>query len=306
VIFGLLTAAVALLYFPAVARPVGRRMHAREWARLTTGAVATGAVALYLTLLSIAIPTVLRGLGGSRLARMCDELLGHLPHGAPWAGWLVFAMLVAATWIASRSYRQGRQALSSLCVEEHVGQHRPMDGFDLVVLPTEHHIAYSRNGTPKQVVVSQGLVDSLPLDQLDVLVEHERCHLAQGDEGVLVLLSVVAGVVGWMPGLGRSILVCRLARERAADESAVRDCPFRRRALADALLAASASLLGDATPAFSRAEALEERVAAMRGELHSPLLTERWLVRAMASGLRMMAGSGAITAVALVTGACSQ
>jgi hypothetical protein len=306
VIVGFLIASVALLYFPLVARPIGRRMNAREWARVTTGAVATGAAGLYLSLLAIALATMLRGVGGSKLVRLCDELLGHLPHGGPWLGWLVVVVLTASTWKAAVAYRSVRRKLSYLCVEEHIGQHWAMGGVELVVLPTSQHIAYSRDGVTRQIVVSQGIVDSLSGDQLDVLIEHERCHLARRDELVLTLFAVVASVVGWLPGLGRSIVFSRLARERAADEVAARDCPARRRALAEALVAVSRAVLIDAAPAFSRVEALEERVAAMRGGFSFPPPTHRWLVRGTATGLRVVVGSGAITVALVAMGACSR
>jgi hypothetical protein len=298
-------ATIALLYFPLVARPVGRRLHAREWARLTTGAVATGAAGIYLSLLALALSMTLRNLGGSRLARLCDQLLGHLPHGDAWAGWLVLLLVIAATWKAAVSCRSVRRALSYLYVEQQIGQHCAMGGFELVILPTSERVAYSRDGEARQVVVSQGIVESLPPDQLDVLIDHERCHLARRDERVLTLFAVVTSVAGWVPGLRGSIAISRLARERAADELAAGDCPARRRALADALVAISAPALAAPAPAFSSLEALEERVAAMRGELIFPPPSHRWVVRGVATGLRLVA-SGAITVALFAMGACSR
>jgi len=261
-ILGLALCALALLYLPALARPLGRRMPPQEWARIATGAILWGGVTMGLTLLALAAPTVLAAFGIGGLARLCDRLLGHLPHLAPTAGWGAAVLLAASLAAAARALVRARAALARLQVEAGIGEHVGMEGFELVILPTEAPVAYSRAGLPHQVVVSQGIVRTLTGAQIAMLLRHEHTHLAQGHERTLVALASLRRGLRWLPGLGASVAAARLSLERVADEEAAGDVPGRRRALAAALLATG--MPGrEGLAAFNAAEGLQERVRAM-------------------------------------------
>jgi hypothetical protein len=270
VILVVVATSLVLLYLPLAMGRLGRRMEARRWYRAVVVSLFTGAVGLYVSAVSVALPEVLRVLGAERLARICDELLGHLPHGASFIGWAAFVVAVSMSVAAWWTLRVLAHALDGLHVEPGIGRHLPLGSFEMVVLPTEEQIAYSRQGRPGQIVISEGTIDALTGPELDVLIQHERAHLERGHEPVLRGLIVLRRIYGWMPGIRTSEEIARLAIERDADEAAAGTVISKRAALADALLSLSVRSFPKMLPAFAGSDALDERIAWMRGEM-SPL-----------------------------------
>ena len=296
---------VALLYLPLVMRPLGRRMEARRWYRAVVVSLFTGAVGLYVAVVSTALPEVFSLLGAQRLARICDELLGHLPHGGSLVGWAAFTASVAMSAAALWALRAITGALDGLRIESGIGRHLAMGDFELVVLPTWEQLAYSRQGSPGQIVISEGTIDALGDPELDVLIRHEKAHLERRHEPVLRGLIVLRRVYGWLPGIRASVGVARLAVERDADELAAGTVMSKRAALAEALVSLSLRSLPDVLPAFGGCDALDERIAWMRGEL-KPLGSRQQKLLGLLLGMVPL-GSIPILAVPILflIGACS-
>jgi hypothetical protein len=305
-IIAVVLTSLVLLYLPVAIRPLGRRMEARRWYRAVAVSLFTGAVGLFVSVLSLALPEVFSLLGAERLARICDELLGHLPHGGSLVGWIALAVALAMPVATFWTLRSISHALDGLRIEPGIGRHIPRGDFELVVLPTDEQLAYSRQGRPGQIVISDGTIDALTDQELDVLIQHEKAHLERGHEPVLRGLIALRRVYGWwMPGVRTSVDVARLAMERDADELAAGPAASRRTALAQALLSLSVRSLPEGLPAFAGCDALDERIASMRGEL-SPLGSNQQKVLGVLLGVIPL-GSIPVLAVPLLflLGACS-
>lgn len=304
-IIAVVLTSLALLYLPVVIRPLGRRMEARRWYRAVLVSLFTGAVGLYVSVVSLALPEVFSLLGAERLARICDELLGHLPHGGSLVGWIALTVALAMSVATFWTLRSISHALDGLRVEPGIGRHIPRGDFELVVLPTDEQLAYSRQGRPGQIVISEGTIDALTDQELDVLIQHEKAHLERGHEPVLRGLIALRRIYGWMPGVRTSVDVARLAVERDADELAAGPAASRRAALAQALLSLSVRSLPEGLPAFAGCDALDERIASMRGEL-SPLGSKQQKVLGVLLGVIPL-GSIPLLAVPMLflIGACS-
>jgi len=297
----LLAAALALIYFPAIARTLGRRLSPREWARMTTLALVTGAIGLQVFLLALAAPSILRAGGARDLARVCDRFLGHIPHATPPTGWAAAALVLVSGAGAAFGFRRVRRDLAALEVEPHLGLHLQMEGYDLVILPIEAPIAYSREATPAQVVISTGMLQALSDQQLQLVLAHEVAHLTEGHERTLRLLAVIRASLGWMPGVRASIEATRLALERVADETAAGSSFEKRRHLAAALQRIGPRLASVAAAAFGGPDGLGERIAAMKGELDPLPSAHRTVLTGAVSGLRTFAALGLVVLVAVCT-----
>lgn len=260
----LATTALALLCLPGWARPLGRRLPAWTWKRLTVAAVVAGALALELSLLAQAAPTVLRTVGGTATAAWCERMLHRLAPGGPVIGWLAFGGSLLAAGAGVRTWTRSRRCLALLRVEQSVGRHFRHGRLDVAVVPVPGPLAYSRGGSTPQVVLSEGLLRVVDDDQVELVVAHERHHVEERDERLLMVLAAVRGAWGWLPAARRSIRVAQVAIERSADEAAAGADPESRAALADALLAAVGCLLAADAAAFGAADGIDERVQAMR------------------------------------------
>ncbi|MGH9152481.1 MAG: M48 family metalloprotease, partial [Acidimicrobiales bacterium] len=173
----LLAGGLVLASLPAVLRRLGRRLGPAEWARLCLAALVSGAALVELGAALWAAPTLLRAMGVPALAMACDRLLGPLlPLGAA-GGTLGSLVAVGVPILAWRGGRRTRAQTVALAIEPALGQHQHREGYDLVVLPTAHPLAYSLAGPAPQVVVSEGLCDSLTDAQVDAVIAHEVAHL---------------------------------------------------------------------------------------------------------------------------------
>lgn len=263
----IVAASLLLLLGPAAIRPWGSRMDPLRWARLVRLSLFTGATGIFVSLFSLGLPEVLRAFGVERLARLCDRLLGHVPHVGPLPGWVALAGAAWMAVVALRSTTSTARVVRDLRVERHLGRHHDLDGYDLAVLPTETHLAYSLAGRPGQVVVSRGTVAALSELELDTVVLHEKAHLDCDHGRVLRRLAVVRRIYAWIPGVSAAIAAARAAIEREADERATAGDRGRRDALARALTLLAAGGVPEAVPGFSGCDAVEERVASMNGDL---------------------------------------
>ncbi|MDQ6837079.1 MAG: M56 family metallopeptidase [Actinomycetota bacterium] len=154
----------------------------------------------------------------------------------------------------SRAQHAGR-------IEPWLGEHRRFDSWELVVLPCDELFALSVPGTLSQVVVSRGLSTTLAPAELAAVVAHERSHLAHGHHHYLLLVAVVSGAFGFVPGVRRSVSTLRVALERWADEDAAER--NERRCVAAALARASYLPAPEGLAAFGAPSMILERLQAL-------------------------------------------
>lgn len=257
----LLGAAVVMLTLPAFGRLVGSRLDPAEWARLLAAMLLVGFAALELALVLLALPTVLAAAGVPELASACRRLLGELAPGGISVGWSAAVLAVVLPVRAAWGTRAARRVTGEMHVEEWFGRHEARDGVEVVVLPAPHVLAYSVHATPAQVVISDGLVDTLAPDELAAVLRHELAHLRHGHQRYLVLAAALEHAVPFATPSTRPL---RAALERWADEHASGASPERRASLRAALLRVTDAMVG-APPvaAFTTAGTVLERAAAL-------------------------------------------
>jgi hypothetical protein len=276
VLFVLLASGLALLTLPAVARPLGRRLHPSEWARLSLVAVAGGAVVMEVAAVLYAAPTLARSSGVPRLAELCERMLGPLVPGGPTAGWTAAGVAVTLPALAGLGWVRARRIAVRARIEPGLGHHERCGRHELVVLPTEQLVAVSVPALGAcgrdQIVVSEGMVDALGPAEFDAVIHHEVAHLRHGHHRYLAVAAAVDHAFAWFWPARLATAALRVALERWADEEAAQ-AGGDRGAVRDALLAVTARLVaGPAVAAFSPAETIAERLDALDAEAVRPAL----------------------------------
>lgn len=257
----LLVAGLALVALPGWTAPLGRRLAPRDWALLSAASLRTGLTAVRLGLVVTALPAVMGAVGGPGLAAACHQLLGPVaPGGLVTAGVSLTALVVIQARIV-RARRRCRRVASRMRVEPWLGRHHDRDDHELVVVPTASSLAYAVEGSPPQIVVSDGLTQALTPGEMGAVIHHELCHLEHAHQRGVELARVTEVALAPLPAAGRSAAALRLAIERWADESAA--ARTDRAALRRALEKVVATML-DAVPAFSTAETLAARLDALQ------------------------------------------
>jgi Zn-dependent protease with chaperone function len=286
----LLLAALALLSFPGLARPLGRRLNPSEWARLGTVVLGGGALALEAGLVILAAPTALHSLGVSGMAAACRRMMGGLAPGGAVAGWVATAGAVAGPAMAWRGLARARATHRRMRAEPWLGSHRHCGSCDLVVLQSDKVLAVSVAGPPHQVVLTTALMTSLTPEQLAAVVRHEHAHLVHRHQRLLVALAVVDASIGWFPPVRASTAAVRLALERWADEDAAGASVEGRRAVRDALLgvAAAMAVVPEVAAFSSGIESLVERAKALQADAAPPGRPARVAVWSPTLGLAVL------------------
>lgn len=204
-------------------------------ARLYAGSLVLGLTTLLAGLALHAGPVLATVIGGET-ALAGTGLIAHLsPGGLPAA--LTSAAL--ATLLAGglgRRLAGLRRRRQQARADPRLGVHHRQAHHDLVILPTSAPLAYSIEGNPAQVIVSEELVYTLSPPELSILVDHERAHLRYHHQRYLAVAAIVEQVVGLLPLAGRGALALRLAIERWADDEAAGSDLGTRALLSRALL----------------------------------------------------------------------
>ncbi|NOY55272.1 MAG: M48 family metalloprotease [Actinobacteria bacterium] len=258
----LLVASLVLLGTPFLLSRFGHRIAAAERTRLMAVSLAGGLVFLELDLVLTALPTVLRSFRLTGLASACERLVGHVLGGGPIVGWVVFAMALLLPVSAIVTSLRCRTRYRRLRADPWVGTHRPYGEHELVVLPSAEMVAISVPGRPGQVILSEGLLDTLAPAELDAVLRHEGAHLDLRHSRYLLLAAVVQCAVGWLPTVRGSVGSLRLSVEEWADAVAVRDLGTSR-PVADALRSLVFASLFPHAASFSAAETIGERLEAL-------------------------------------------
>src|SRR5258708_3707011 len=134
-------------------------------------------------------PTMLRVVGISRAALLCERMLGALAPGGAVAGWSAAAIAATLPALGCVGWRRTRRGLGRLRIEPSLGEHNHRGPIDVVVLPTPCLLAASIGGTPPQVLLSQGLVAALEPAELEAVVRHEIAHLRHRHDRFLLLAT---------------------------------------------------------------------------------------------------------------------
>lgn len=288
----LVLAGIGLLVLPGRTAVIGARLRPGEWSRLAMASTWLGLRATQLGLFLLAAPTVLRGIGIEDLADACHRVLGPIMPGGALSGWAA-AVAFTALLLRGRQVRRDVVRAQRLArIEPWLGEHRPMPAGSLVVLPCDQLLAYAAPGSPMQIVVSQGLVDTLAADELDAVIGHELAHVHCRHDRYLLTASMVDGVLGWCPGVRASTAALRLAIERCADEDAGAP-PVGRDAVRRALERVTETLLAP-VPAFTAAWTISQRLLALAEAPPEPTVVQRVAVRVPMAALTV------VVAVALV------
>lgn len=225
------------LALPGARPSLSLRGDPRWFVPLDTAALTLGLAALTLGLGLSAVVGAIHVASGTSLLRYD----GHLAPGGITASALSALLLVVLAGrltVAARRARRGRRAAHA---DGWLGQHHNRGDHELVVLPTSVPVAYSVEGLPPQVVISEGLLDRLGSDLVAFVIDHERSHLRRGHRRSLLVAGLTDALFGRISPVARSTMALRLAVERAADEEAVGRDPLCRRRVAMAM-----SGLGDA------------------------------------------------------------
>jgi Zn-dependent protease with chaperone function len=253
-----------LLVLPAVTRRPGRRLNPAEWARLCAALLVGGAAAFELALVLMALPVVARAGGYPELAHVCERMLGFMAPASTPVGWAALVAAVIVPVLALRSLRRAWRTQRRFRIEPELGEHQPYGPHEVVVLPTEELIALSVSGPPGQIVVSQGLVDTLSPAELTAVVRHEAAHLHHRHDRFLLLAIAVETALRPVPLVRRSVVAFRAALERWADEDAAGEHEDGRSTVRSALVGVALAALSPAVAAFSGADDVVERLDALQ------------------------------------------
>jgi Zn-dependent protease with chaperone function len=101
-------------------------------------------------------------------------------------------------------------------------------------------VAYCLPGLRSRLVVSRGVLDMLTEPQLDAVLAHERTHMAERHDLVVLPFVAWGATFPWLPGVLRSQLAVADLVEIRADDVAAAACGAKN--LAAALRAVSASV----------------------------------------------------------------
>jgi len=183
--------------------------------------------ALGLAGLTLAVNATALGGGLSRLIGACVLRLRALyatPGGATVAGLgliLAGAILARAALTAFTHLRAtGRQAFRHAQTARLVGRPEPALGAVLVDHPQPH--AYCVAGRQPTVVLTTGALQVLHPDQLEMVLAHERAHLAGHHHALLAMAGIGRRVLPFMPLMrDADAQVARLV-ELHADDTATR------------------------------------------------------------------------------------
>lgn len=219
------------LALPGLRPSLSLRGNPRWFVLLDTIALALGATAAVVGLGLSAAAGALYLATGAPLARYD----GHLaPGGLAASIASAFLLVIVVRNVANAACRI-RRATRVAHAEVWLGRHHAFADHEVVVLPTSELVAYSVDGSPPQVVVSEGLEASVGADLAAFVIDHERAHLRRRHRRFLLVSAMTDAAFGFVPMIRRSTLALMMAVERAADEAAAGPDRHRRHRLAAAM-----------------------------------------------------------------------
>lgn len=268
----LVLSTVGLVAMPLLALRVRRAFKPVELTRYNAITTWTGVVLFLAALILCALPAVLT-LAGQGVA---DR---HFFPGDTAVGWLSAAIALAVIGEMLLGFRLVRRVERRLRIESAVGLHHRLRDFDLVVLESQHPIAYAVGGRNPQVVVTSGLLSALTLAEGVSVLQHEAAHIVLGHRRHLRLIGLLEPIGRWLYPARRLVEVSRLALEQAADASTSNAAATRR-----ALLKLSNVYAAPGVAAFTAGDVLH-RLTALGAEQEDPQTSVRTMMYSSAVSL---------------------
>ena len=248
----LVVCGVVALLLPGLRPTTALYGHPRWFSTLAASALVLGLAAIVAGLVTAVGVGVVHLVAGTALMTYGAHLA---PGGmiASSVAALVLAWIMARLALLGWRVRRGRRrARADGWLGSH---HRSDEGHDLVVLPTRHPVAYSVDGSPPQIVISDGMRWQAS-ELVDFIIDHERAHLRRGHRRHLFIAAAAESTFGPVPLVRRSAMVLRLAVERSADEDAAGRDGRRRRLVGTTLGRLNANLIAVCTPEAVRYRAM--------------------------------------------------
>ncbi|SDM30462.1 Peptidase family M48 [Lentzea albidocapillata subsp. violacea] len=194
------------------------------WLTLVTGIVLASSIALIIALLPGHGPA-------PQVIMMLHSCLTAIRHGGvPGA-----EHLAGLLWLALVVFGAARLAVRLLRYRRHQGQlyvrHRGAldwlakhdDGpIPTLWLPHEQPMAYSIGGPEALIIATDGLVERLPYDSVQAVLEHERAHVRGHHHLLVAVARALAATLPWLPLARCSPEFVGAVAELAADSSAAR------------------------------------------------------------------------------------
>ena len=277
ILLGLTLVAFALGALPAICQRWGNGLHPADRSRAILASLIGAVVTTELALVSVATPVVLRSAGAHGLAARCARMATDLVVVGPWIGWPIVLAALVLPWRVAIGLRRARHAQRALHEIALIGQPSTLLGHRVVIVESANPVAVSVAAHGGAVVVSTALIEQLADDELDVVLRHERAHLAHRHHLSLQIAAAVEASLGALPWVRSGVDQLRCSIERWADEDAAGLHPARRRSTRQALLAVATGGLSVDVAAFgglgtvvARLEALA-RPAPVRTSVRSTL-----------------------------------
>jgi hypothetical protein len=269
---------VVLLLLPGLSQRVPRHLRPAECSLLIAVALSSGLLLLEFGLALVALPTFF----GSRydfLGMHTPYALAHLPAGSPILGWPAAALAVVIALLTFRAALQMR-TLRKLTDVAGFGERRNIVGHEVVVLPTPSIVAFASSGGDGRVVLSSGLIDSLPAEHVEAVVRHEAAHVNHSHQRLLALAELVERGAGHLlPPIRRSTDALRLYVERWADEAAAGQYCRQQ------VCAAVSSFVARLHDNGEQPAAVEERIRALTTDPTTPTSRRRVMTYSPVVGL---------------------
>jgi hypothetical protein len=288
---------LGLLAIPACARPLGRRLHPAEWAKICAGLLAAGAIVVEASLVIQAAPTVLRTVGLDRIADLCEHALGTVTPGGEPVGIAAAAGAAAIAVLAGRAVLDARRTQRMARVARELGWHGTLCGHHLVVLPSPKLVAFSTGGRPGQVVMSHGLISALSDDQLAAVLRHEMAHIRRRHQRYLLVGGAVERSLGRLPLVGQGVAALRCAVERWADEEAAGPGPTGRASVHAALSRVAEFASMPDVAAFTTPGTVAERLEALQADPTSGRAVGPRMLVYLPVGLLLVAAAVALDSI---------
>ncbi|MGW4651181.1 M56 family metallopeptidase [Kitasatospora sp. NPDC004289] len=288
----LVTAALALPWaVTAAARRLAAALPPKQACAAIVSAAVLAAGGTGAALFGLAHVPFLANLEQLTLAQVTTEWPAALPVAA-----LAAAVMATQLVLVVRRWSEHRSLLARAWAETADAE---ADG-ELLVVPGEGPDAFalpSRRRRPGAIVVTRAMLQALGEQEREVLVAHERAHLAGRHHLLSVTVYLAAAVHPALRSL-RPALDFHL--ERWADESAAREVGDRRlaaAAIARAALAGSAAKSRGGPLLAVNTGPVPQRVEALLGPV--PVLPKAASARASAVGLVLWVLTCAVAAVAI-------
>jgi hypothetical protein len=278
-ILALFALGVVLVALPGLVTGPPRRFPLREWVPVATVSMAVGVLAIEVSLVLAAVPSVAFLVGAPGVVDACRDALAPLTTDPGFVSWVA---LVAAGLTARRigsGVWQARTRARRAQVEPWLGAHSERDGFELVVLPTPELVAFGVSASPPQVVISDGLIEELEPAHVEAVIGHEAAHHRLRHASYLALLGGAASAFGRARFVNRSLDAIRDGLEGWADDEVGAAGEGSRRALREALVGVAAArdpAAGTWARIGDRMRRLDRRVrprsVLVRGVLYAPVV----------------------------------